>query len=61
MKHPRRTIAALLCALAVALGVMAPSVARATDEAPYITQLGTIDACPECNGLSPLEWPMAVT
>lgn len=52
MKHPRRTIAALLCALAVALGVMAPSVARATDEAPYITQLGTIDACPECNGLS---------
>ena len=52
MKHPRRTVAALLCALAVALGVTVPSVARAAE--PITGPDGTmyiISSCPECNGL----------
>lgn len=54
MKHRRRVVVALACAFAVALGVVAPSVARATGEAtPDVDpiKLYTISSCPECNGL----------
>ena len=53
MKHPRRIVAALACTLAVALGVLAPSVARAGEATPgtETINLFTISSCPECNGL----------
>lgn len=54
MKHPRRTIVALLSAIVVALGVVAPSVAHAADGEPNVT-LYAIENCTEC-GLDHYGW-----
>lgn len=52
MKHPRRTLATLLCALVVALGVAAPGLARAVEpDVANSSTMYTIISCPECNGL----------
>ena len=52
MKHPRRALAALLCALIVACGVVVPSVARAAEgDVSQSSTMYVITSCDECAGL----------